>query len=176
MLGWPTDPATYADRYESWRQGIGADAAPALGETLRVTCRTGPPVSGPFRGLAGQALLLGTADSCVHLVVPLDQVLEVNRDAEPGIDLGWAATNTWPQGPSMYATAPWVDGRTVAVPVVEAATMPPPPAQAGSTAGSTAGGVILGVIVGGAIVYFTLLYSIRHAFDSAAHAFDSASR
>src|SRR5207344_757701 len=83
MLGWPSDPATYADRYESWRQQIGADAAPALGETLRVTCKTGVPVSGPFRGLAGPALLLGTEDSCVHLVVPLEQVQEAYRALEP---------------------------------------------------------------------------------------------
>jgi hypothetical protein len=176
MLGWPTDPSTYADRYEAWRQQIGTDAAPALGETLRVTCRTGARVSGPFRGLAGQALLLGSDDSCADLVVPLEQVQEAHRALEPGIDLGWAARNTWPEGPSTYATAIWVDGRTLTVPVVEAASTPPPAAQAGSAAGGTAGAAILGVLVGGAIVYFTLVYSIRHAFDSAAHAFGSSLR
>jgi len=172
MLGWPTDPTTYAARYESWRQDIGTDAAPALGETLRVTCTTGAPVSGPFRGIAGQALLLGSEDSCVHLVVPLEQVQEVYRGEEPGIDLGWAAKNTWLEAPSAYATALWVEGRTLAVPFVEPATAAPPPPQASSVAGP----VILGVIAGGAIVYFALLYSIGHGLDHAMHTFAPPAR
>jgi len=102
-VGFPEN-VDYAERYEAWLDTFGPQAAPALGESLVVARPGAPPIRGPFRGFAEGGLLLGTADSCLDLVVPLGNHVEVRRAAEEAPDSDWlAARKLWNSAPSAYA-------------------------------------------------------------------------
>ena len=139
------DSTAYPDRYEIWRGALGAQSAPTLGESLVVTRKSAGPWRGAFHGFAGCALLLGTSDSCVFLLVPLDKHVAVRRASEPVADSDWlAARKRWKSGPSMYVIAVQSDDASLAVPatmIAERAAVPRPRS-------SVAKGVLLGVLVG----------------------------
>src|SRR5262249_13276878 len=99
-FGTPGETTGYESRYETWRGPGGRCAAPALGESLRVSRTQGGTVIGAFRGFAGPAMLLSTADSCAHLMVTLAEIEDVRRAADPATEPEWtAARERWSTAP-----------------------------------------------------------------------------
>ena len=141
----------FEERYETWRQGLGATAAPALGESLLVTRGGGAPMRGGFRGFAERALLLATADSCTFLVVPMDGKTDVRRIGEPSMDSDWiAARELWKSAPAPSVLLLKTGKRTVAVPASMIASQSSRPSPSHSFAGGLLVGVLLGAIAGAA--------------------------
>jgi len=56
VSGRVSDADSYADLYAKWRAEHGADAVPALGDTLLVTPAAGEPLRGPLRGFTNKRL------------------------------------------------------------------------------------------------------------------------
>jgi hypothetical protein len=133
VVGSARDSLAYPDRYENWRGESGPQFAPTLGESLVVTRKPAGTWRGAFHGFAGSALLLGTPDSCVFLLVPLDKHVAVRRAAEPIANPDWlTARKRWKSGPSMYVIAVQTDDASLAVPatmIVEKAALPRPRSQ-----------------------------------------------
>ena len=152
VSGRTSDPSTYVKRYAKWRAKIGADAAPALGDTLLVTRASGELVRGAFRGLADKALLLGSGDSCLYLVLPLKEITEVRPAGERGDGApGFAAYRRWKSAPSVYAVAIQTEGNAFAVPVTQVASREMlPRAGANSTTTVVVGVLVAVVLVAGA--------------------------
>ena len=144
VFGRTSDPATYDARFAAWRARLGTAATPALGETLLVAGPSGEPLRGALRGFADAALMLGTEDSCLSLVVPLDEVTRVTpaseRSPEPA---RFAPPRRWKSAPSLYAVGLEIDHRVVAVPVSLVASRAMLP-RAGSNPTATA---ITGILV-----------------------------
>ena len=116
-LGFAENEA-YSERYEAWLGSVGTQAAPALGESLIVARQGAPPIRGAFCGFADEHLLLGTADSCIHVVVSLGGHVEVRRAGEEAPDPDWlAARKLWKSAPSLHAIALKSDSASTAVPV-----------------------------------------------------------
>ena len=137
----------FEERYETWRRGLGATSAPALGESLLVTRGGGTPVLGAFRGFAEGALLLGTADSCCQLVVQVDAKTDVRRSDEPGTGSDWmAARELWKSAPAPNVLVLQAGKRTVAVPASMIASQSSRPSPSHSFAGGLLVGVLLGAI------------------------------
>lgn len=160
VFGRSFDPAKYPDRYEAWRAKLGPAAPPALGETLLVAREAGGQVRGPLRGFANHALLIGTDDSCVCFVVPLD------KHGEAVLVTGAAATGTaahrrWKSAPSLYVVSLQVDGTSVAVPVsmVASRSMLPP---AGSNPSLTP---LVGVLVAAVLLSGAAIAAAASAFN-----------
>ena len=160
VFGRSLDPATYTDRYEAWRAKLGTAAPPALGETLFVARETGGQVSGALRGFANHSLLLGTDDSCVCIVVPLDKgtMLRLGDGAEAR---GTTAHRRWKSAPSLYVVALRVDDTSVAVPVsmITSRSMIPP---AGSNPSVTA---LVGVLVAAVLLTGAALAAMASSFN-----------
>ena len=144
VFGRTSDPATYTARFAAWRARLGPAATPALGETLLVADSSGEPLRGALRGFADDALMLGTEDSCLSLVVPLDRVTRVTPASERGPEPArFAPPRRWKSAPSLYAVGLEIDGRLVAVPVSMVASRAMLP-RAGSNPTATA---ITGLLV-----------------------------
>ena len=144
VFGRASNPDTYPARYAAWRSNLGSAAVPALGETLLVKRATGDPVRGALQGFAEDALMLGIADSCIGLVLPLNEITGVKPALERGAEpAAFAPLRRWKSAPSAYAVGLEVDGTLIAVPVsvVESRAMLP---RAGANRTAT---VITGVIV-----------------------------
>jgi len=163
MLGSPKDSIAYAERYEGWRGMLGPQSAPALGETLVVVRRSAEPLRGTFRGFAGSALLLGTPDSCVHLLVPLDKHVVVRRAGDPDMDSDWiAARRLWRRAPSPYAfILKTSDGAAVVVPATTVAQRHLRPL----TGGEVARNAVLGVVVFGALLCLAGMAAMAASFS-----------
>jgi hypothetical protein len=163
-VGAARDSMPYADRYETWRGELGPRSAPALGESLVVTRKSVESGRGAFRGFAGNALLLGTSDSCVFLVVPLDKHVAVRRAAEPVADSDWrAARKHWKSGPTLLVVALQTDDAALAVPatmVAERVALPRPRSTATR-------GVLLAVILGAVLVSVALGTALASSFSEA---------
>jgi hypothetical protein len=148
-LGSTPSAIAFEERYETWRQGLGATSAPALGESLLVTRGGGAPVRGGFRGFAESALLLGTADSCTFLVVPLDGKTDVRRIDEPSMGSDWiAARELWKSAPAPSVLVLKAGKRTVAVPTSMIASQSSRPSPGHGFTGGLLVGVLLGAIAG----------------------------
>jgi hypothetical protein len=160
VFGRTSDPATYASRYGTWRAALGAVAPPALGETLLVTRAPGESVRGPLRGFADRALLLGTDDSCICIVMPLDKHAQVRRVGVADA-AGPAEHRRWKSAPSLYAVSLQVDGASMAVPVSMIASRSMLPA-ANSNPGATA---LVGVLVVVVLVTGAAIAAAASAFD-----------
>jgi hypothetical protein len=163
MLGSPKDSIAFGERYEGWRGALGPQSSPALGETLVVVRRSAKPLRGTFRGFAGNALLLGTPDSCVHLLVPLDKHVEVRRVGDPAMDSDWiAARRQWKHAPSPYAfVLKTSDGAAVAVPATMVADRHSKPLSGGEVARNA----VLGVVVIGALLFLAGLAAFSSSFS-----------
>jgi hypothetical protein len=164
MLGSPRESADYAGRYEAWRTRLGAEPAPALGESLIVFRGSAEPARGTFRGFADRAILLGTADSCVHLVVPLDKHVAVRRTVAASTEPDWLATRgRWKSAPSLYAFALRSDeGTTFAVPttlVAQRHKLPP-------TTGQRLGGLLLGAVVFTTLICLAGMTAMAASFNN----------
>ena len=151
-VGFPEN-VDYAERYEAWLVTFGPQAAPALGESLVVARPGAPPIRGAFRGFAEGRLLLGTADSCLDLVVPLGNHVEVRRAAEEAPDSDWlAARKLWNSAPSAYAIVlQTTDGIRVAIPRTVIAKLSTVHEGGGDVAAGLVMGVIIGALIGGAL-------------------------
>src|SRR5262249_33961362 len=121
-LGSPSDAGPYSERYASWRSELGAAAAPALRDSLIVFRASGGLRRGRFGGFAGGALLLGTADSCALLFVPLKDIPAVRlADYAPADSIWTDVRERWGSAPSRYVLVLQQDFETVAVPEAEIA-------------------------------------------------------
>jgi len=148
-IGSWSDPAGYPARFAAWQDSLRAGAvAPALGESLVLVRRPGEPVAGAFRGFGPRAVLLGTADSCLHLVVLVDHVIGVDGPGarDSSADLA-ELRETWASGPALDALAIDVAGTTFAIPVhaFAAGEWTPPPSAAGELVRGVAGGAAIGL-------------------------------
>lgn len=144
VFGRTSNPDTYPARYAAWRRKLGLATTPALGETLLVKGPSGDPVRGALRGFAGDALMLGVEDSCICLVLPLNEITGVEPARERSPDrAAFGSPLRWKSAPSLYAVGLQVDEALVAVPVsaVESRAMLP---RAGTNPTAT---VITGVLV-----------------------------
>ena len=168
-LGSPFQPTDYASRYEAWRGPWGSFTAPALGESLLVTRKTGEPLTGEFKGFAGGALLLATPDSCAHLMVKLDEVADVRRASDPATEAEWAAAREhWTDAPSLDGIALQSGQTTLAIPTAAIAAdgaIPPAVGGSGAGSGSGAGVVILGVLAAGVVAYLVAGFVVASAFN-----------
>lgn len=162
MLGSPKDSIGYSERYEGWRAMLGPRSAPALGETL-VVSRRSAELRGAFRGFAGNALLLGTEDSCVHLLVRLDKHTQVRRAGDPDMDPDWnAARNQWKRAPSPYAfELKTSDGATAVVPATMVAERHLKPL----TGGEVVRNAVVGVVVIGSLLCLAWLAAMSESFS-----------
>ena len=152
-LGSTPSAIAFAERYETWRHGLGATSAPALGESLLVTRGGGAPVRGVFCGFAQAALLLGSADSCVQLVVQVDANTDVRRSDEPSMGSDWiAARELWKSAPAPSVLGLKTGKRTVAVPASMIASQSSRPSPGHSFTGGLLLGVLIGAIAGAAAV------------------------
>jgi hypothetical protein len=147
VLGRTSDPGSYADQYAKWRAERGADAVPALGDTLVVTRATGEPVRGPLRGFADKRLLLGTGDSCLGLTLPLKGITEVRLAGEPAVAPPFAAHQGWKSAPSLYSVTIETEGGAFAVPVSMVASREMLPAARASNTTTLVVGVLVGVVL-----------------------------
>jgi hypothetical protein len=166
-LGSPFQATDYASRYETWRGPWGSYTAPALGESLLVTRRSGEPLTGEFKGFVGRALLLATPDSCAHTMVMLDSIEDVRRSSDPATEAEWsAARERWTGAPSLDGVALQSGETTLAIPtaVIAADGASPPPGDGSGGGGSGAGVVILGVLAAGAVAYLVASLVIASAF------------
>jgi len=144
VFGRTSNPDTYPARYAAWRAKLGLATTPALGETLLVKGPSGDPIRGALRGFADDALMLGTGDSCICLVLPLNELAGVEPARERSPDRSaFGSPRRWKSAPSLYAVGLEVDETRVAVPVsvVESRAMLP---RAGTNPTAT---VITGVLV-----------------------------
>jgi hypothetical protein len=144
VFGRTSNPDTYPARYAEWRTNLGSAAVPALGETLLVKRAAGDPVRGALQGFAEDALMLGVADSCICLVLPLKEITGVEPALERGTEpAAFAPLRRWKSAPSAYAVGLEVGGTLIAVPVsmVESRAMLP---RGGANQTAT---VITGVLV-----------------------------
>jgi hypothetical protein len=154
VFGRTSNPGTYPARYAEWRSNLGSSAVPALGETLLVKRGASDPVRGALRGFAEDALMLGIADSCICLVLPLNEITGVKpaleRRAEPA---AFAHLRRWKSAPSAYAVGLEVDGTLIAVPVsvVESRVMLPR-AGANRTATVITGALVVAFLLTGAAI------------------------
>jgi hypothetical protein len=162
MLGQPTDPVDYAARYETWRSTMDVGFTPALGETLIVTRRKGASLRGPFRGFSDNFLLLGTADSCVSLVVPPGKDVQLRRVDEQARD-SFPIRQPWKSAPSLYSIALQVQGVTVAVPATKFTSRSVTPHHGSDASGALAVGVVLGVILGAVAMGAAMASAYSHA-------------
>ena len=160
VLGRTSDPNTYVARYAKWRAKLGAGAAPGLGDTLLVTRASGEPVRGALRGFADNALLLGTEDSCLCLVLPLKELTEVRLAGGHGPDAtAFANPKRWKSAPSLYSVALESGGGEIAVPVTMVASreMLPRP-------GNRTTSVTVGLLVGAALVLTAAAAALASSF------------
>jgi len=136
----------YAGRYDAWRTGLGLAAAPALGDSVLVFLRATAPARGVCRGFVNDALLLGRADSCTSLVLPLSAIDAVMRVDASAPDSSWTDVGErWKHAPSLFVVALQVGDTTLAAPPASiAATV-----RHDDAGHELAGGLILGVLVGG---------------------------
>ena len=163
-LGSPFQPTDYASRYETWRGPWGSFTAPALGESLLVTRKSGEPLTGEFKGFADRALLLATPDSCAHRMVMLDEVADVRRASDPATQAEWgAAREHWADAPSLDGIALQSGQTTLAIPI--AAIAGDCSSRPVADKGSVAGVVILGVLVGGVVAYIVSGLMVASAFN-----------
>jgi hypothetical protein len=161
-VGAAKDSTAYPERYEDWRGASGPQSAPALGESLVVTRESAGSWRGAFGGFAGRAMLLGTPDSGVYQLVPLDKHVSVRRASEPIADSDWlAARKRWKSGPSMYVIAVQTDDASLAVPatmLAERAALPRP----GS---SVTRGVLVGLLIGTVLVSIAVAAALASSFS-----------
>jgi len=149
VLGRTSGPDSYAKQYAKWRAKHGADAVPALGDTLVVTRATGEPVRGPLRGFADKRLLLGTADSCLGLALPLKEITDVRLAGERADAL--AAHPRWKSAPSLYCVTIETEGGAFAVPVSMVASREIlPPSRVSSSTTAVVGVLVAVVLLAGA--------------------------
>lgn len=160
VLGPPVETSDYETRYSAWREELGSTSAPMLGETLLVTRGKDASVRGAFRGLADGALLLGSRDSCVLLVLPVNPGTDIRRVDEPSMDSSWiAARPLWKRAPAPRALVLRNEDGTIAVPESKIATR-----KSVHDAGSAlAGGVLLGVVIGGIAAVAALGAALSHS-------------
>ena len=170
-------PADYDCRYEKWRGPWGSYTGPALGESLLVSRSEDQPVSGAFRGFCGRSLLIGTADSCAHLVVTLNQVTDVRRSSDPATEPEWtAARERWTTAPSLDAIVIQSGPATLAVPAAMVASDAPKPSNGASPGGGTAALVVLGVVAVSIIAYYSAAYAVGSIFSGIMGALAGAHR
>jgi hypothetical protein len=162
VSGRTSNPDTYTERYAKWRHKLGSVAAPALGETLLVTRAAGEPVRGSFRGFGDHALLLGTADSCLCLLLPLDQLTEVRLTSASGPDAAaFTARRHWKSAPALYAVALEGEGTSFAVPVAMVASREMLPRAGANTSGT----LVAGVLVTAALLLGAAITAMNSAFS-----------
>jgi len=162
VSGRTANPDTYAERYAKWRHKLGSQAAPALGETLLVTRAAGEPVRGAFRGFGDHALLLGTADSCLCLVLPLDRLTEVRLASASGSDAAvFTAHRRWKSAPALYAVALEREGTSFAVPVAMVASREMLPRAGANTAVTLVAGMFVtaALLIGATIAVMNSAFS-----------------
>ena len=162
MLGKPTDPVDYATRYEAWRSTMDVAVTPALGETLVVGTIEGAAARGPFRGFSDASLLLGTADSCLLRVVPLQKQVEIHRVGEAAFD-SFPIRAHWKSAPSLYAIALQAQDVTVAVPATKFTSRSVTPHHGSNAGGALAVGVVLGAILGAVAAGAAMASAFSHA-------------
>ena len=167
-LGSPSTAGPYAERYASWRSELGPDQAPARRDSL-VVFRSASEgmLHGRFRGIAGGALLLGTVDSCVYMVVPLKKIAAVRLAEYADADSIWTGVEQrWKAAPTEYATVLQTEFETLAVPD-EFVTAMKTENGSGGSGGGAAAIVVLAVIAGAAIGYYAAAAAIASAFSHA---------
>ena len=160
MLG--TIPAAdYAVRYEAWRRGFGLAAVPALGDSVLVLRSSTAPVRGVCRGFVNGALLLGRADSCSSLVLPLGAIDAVMRVDASAPDSSWTGVRKlWKHAPSLRVVAVQVGDTTLAVP----ATMVAATVRKHDPGGDLAAGLVLGLLIGGLVIGGAMAAATASAF------------
>jgi hypothetical protein len=148
VLGPPVETSDYETRYSAWREELGSTSAPMLGETLLVARGKLASVRGAFRGFADGALLLGSPDSCVLLVLPIHDGTDMRRVDEPSMDSSWiAARPLWKRAPAPRVLVLRNEDGTIAVPESKIATR-----KSGHDAASAAvAGVLLGLVIGAVV-------------------------
>jgi hypothetical protein len=148
VSGRASNPDTYGERYATWRAKHARDAAPALGDTLLVTGASGEPLRGAFRGFADHALLIGTEDSCLYLVLPLKEVTAVRLVGASDEDAKeLAAHQRWKSAPSVYAVSLQTDSNAFAVPLTMVASREMLPRPGGNRTMTVAVGVLVVVVL-----------------------------
>ena len=162
MLGRPRTEFEYAVRYERWRGELGPSLAPVLGESLVVFVRSSAPERGTFHGFVNRALLLGTADSSVRLLLPLGSIDAVLRADASEPDSSWTdVRRLWKGAPSTCVIAFQVGDTTLGVPATTSLAKGSRP----GTAGDVVGGVFLGLIVGGVLASLALGAAMASAYS-----------
>ena len=159
VLGSAEDGSDYAYRYDAWRDALGPDGAPALGETLVVARRSGEPMRGVHRGFGDRCLLLGTADSCKLRMVELKEIEDVRPAADSNAGPGWPDARPWKSAPSPYAIELRTGDARVAVP----ATM-----VVGRSAAPHSNDVATGLLVGlliGALAVAAAVAAMANAYS-----------
>ena len=162
VLGSAEDGSDYAYRYDAWRDALGPDAAPALGETLVVARRSGEPMRGVHRGFGDRCLLLGTADSCKLRMVELKEIEDVRPLAGSNAGPGWPEARRWKSAPSPFAIEIRTGDSRVAVPatmVVGRSAAPHP----------TSNGVVTGLVVGLLIGALAVAAAVAAMADAYSH-------
>lgn len=148
VFGRTSDPKTYVHRYTAWRAKLGSFATPALGETLLVSRASGDPVSGALTGFADDALMLGTGDSSLCLVLPLEELAGVKpareRSPEPA---RFPSPRHWKSAPSLYSVGLEIDGGLFAVPVTMVAPTPMLPRTASNPTATLITGVLVTAVL-----------------------------
>jgi hypothetical protein len=151
VSGRVSDADSYADQYAKWRAEHGADAVPALGDTLLVTPAAGEPLRGPLRGFTNKRLVLGTADSCLGVSLPLKEITQVRLAGERAAAPPFAAHQRWKSAPSLYSVALETEGGAFDVPVWRVASQEMlPHARAGSGTTLVVGVLVAAVLLAGA--------------------------
>jgi hypothetical protein len=164
VLGAPDSDTPYADRYAAWRSDMAPATSPALGEMLDVALKSGDTVSGTFHGFADTAVLLGTADSCILVVLPFKQIRDLRREHGTQDDPGWsAAKKRWKSAPSLCVIAVQSEGLTQGVPVSMVVGQAPKHASRGDHVARAA----LAVVVGAAILGLAMTAAVASTFSHA---------
>jgi len=160
VLGAPDSDTPYSERYAAWRN----ETSPELGETLDVALKSGDTMSGTFHGFTDAAVLLGTADSCVLLMLTFKQIRGVHLGHERPADPGWAALKkSWKSAPSLCVIALQSDGLNQAVPV----SMVVRQAPKHNSGNDVVGGVVAGVLVGAVITGIAMAAAMASMFSHA---------
>jgi len=149
----------YPARYDAWRSHLGLVEAPGLGDSVLVLRSSTAPARGVCRGFVNDALLLGRADGCADLVLPLAAIDAVVRVDASAPDSSWTGVRQrWKHAPSLCVVAVQVGDTTLAAPPTSiAATV-----RHDDPGSAMAGGLMLGVVVGGLLASWALASMWAH--------------